>query len=106
MALRAILALPLRAMAALLLAKQKDQESLDALRDALVDSDWSVRSAAIHSLALRDSGEALDDIAPLLDDNKPAVRLRAAAAYLRLERVNSRPRRRDAARTIGAHGTR
>jgi len=95
-----------RAMAALLLAKQKDQESLDALRDALVDSDWSVRSAAVHSLALRDSGEALDDIAPLLDDNKPAVRVRAAAAYLRLERVNSRPRRRDAARTIGARRTR
>src|SRR5215467_3018614 len=95
-----------RAMAALLLAKQKDQESLDALRDALADSDWSVRSAAVHSLALRDSGEALDDIAPLLDDNKPAVRVRAAAAYLRLERVNSRPRRRDAARTIGARRTR
>jgi HEAT repeat protein len=90
-----------RALAALLLAKEKDQESLDALRDALVDSDWSVRSAAVHSLALRDNGEALDDIAPLLDDNKAAVRLRAAAAYLRLERVNSRQKRNEAARSIG-----
>jgi HEAT repeat protein len=82
-----------RALAALLLAKEKDPESLDALRDALGDSDWSVRSAAVHSLAVRDQREALSDLAPLLDDKRPAVRFRAAAAYLKLENSGSRPRR-------------
>jgi HEAT repeat protein len=87
-----------RALAALLLAKEKDQESLDALRDALGDSDWSVRSAAVHSLALRDHAEVLSDLAPLLDDKKQAVRYRAAAAYLRLENLGQRQRRRASAR--------
>jgi HEAT repeat protein len=83
-----------RALAALLLARQKDEESLDALRDALGDSDWSVRSAAVHSLALRDRAEVLSDLAPLLDDKKPAVRFRAAAAYLRLENLSQQQKRR------------
>jgi HEAT repeat protein len=87
-----------RALAALLLAKEKDQESLDALRDALADSDWSVRSAAVHSLALRDHPEALSDLAPLLDDKKSAVRFRAAAAYLRLENLSQRQRRHASAK--------
>jgi HEAT repeat protein len=85
-----------RALAALSLAKEKDEESLDALRDALADSDWSVRSAAVHSLALRDRADTLSDLAPLLDDKKPAVRFRAAAAYLRLENLASRGRRHAA----------
>jgi HEAT repeat protein len=87
-----------RALAALLLARQKDDESLDALRDALGDNDWSVRSAAVHSVALRDRPDTLSDLAPLLDDKKPEVRFRAAAAYLRLEKLGSHHYRRAPSR--------
>ncbi len=41
-----------RAAAALLLGRDKNEETLRALREALSDKDWSVRAAAIHSLAL------------------------------------------------------
>jgi hypothetical protein len=40
-------------MTALLLGKEKDPETLSALREALSDKDWSVRAAAVHLLALR-----------------------------------------------------
>jgi HEAT repeat protein len=73
-----------RAAAALMLATEKDQATLEALRDALSDADWSVRAAAVHSLALRRDPRLRTDLAPLLDDQNEAVRLRAAAAYLRL----------------------
>ncbi len=72
-----------RAAAALMLASEKDQASLNALRDALKDSDWSVRAAAVHSLALRRDPRLKADLTPLLDDENEAVRLRAAAAWLR-----------------------
>ena len=73
-----------RATAALLLAKDADPATLDALKDALQDKDWSVRAAAAHSLALRDNPALKKDLEPLLSDKKEAVRLRAAAGYLRL----------------------
>ena len=40
-------------------------------------------AAAVHALALRDDPELLKDLETLLDDNKPAVRLRVAAGILR-----------------------
>ncbi len=73
-----------RALAATYLAREKDQASLSALREALTDKNWSVRAAAIHALALRQSTEALNDLVGLLDDKNDAVKYRAAAAYLRL----------------------
>ena len=73
-----------RAAAALMLATEKDQATLEALRDALSDTEWLVRAAAVHSLALRRDPRLRTDLAPLLDDQNEAVRLRAAAAYLRL----------------------
>lgn len=73
-----------RALAATMLAREQDEETLVALREALSDKDWSVRAAAIHSLALRDRPEVRGDLVPLMDDKKEAVRYRAAAAYLRL----------------------
>jgi HEAT repeat protein len=42
-----------RASAALLLANEKDSATLEALKDALSDKEWSVRAAAVHSLSLR-----------------------------------------------------
>ena len=81
-----------RAAAALLLGKEKDQPTLDALRDALNDKDWSVRAAAIHSLALQDDPARQADLAPLIDDKNEPVRLRAAAGYLRLETIKNQPK--------------
>jgi len=80
-----------RAATALLLGREKDAAALQALRDALDDKDWSVRAAAVHSLALRNDPALKKDIVPLLEDRKEAVRLRAAAAYLRLEMVKAPP---------------
>lgn len=74
-----------RALAATLLAREKDEATSAALREALSDKDWSVRAAAVHSLSLRDQPELRSDLVPLLDDKSEAVRYRAAAAYLRLD---------------------
>jgi HEAT repeat protein len=74
-----------RALAATILAREKDEATLAALREALSDKDWSVRAAAVHSLALSNQPELRSDLVALLDDKKEAVRYRAAAAYLRLE---------------------
>jgi HEAT repeat protein len=76
-----------RAAAALLLGRDKSQVTLDALKDALLDMDWSVRAAAVHSLALRDDPTLKKDLEPLLDDGKEPVRLRAAAGVLRLSAI-------------------
>jgi HEAT repeat protein len=56
-----------------------------ALIDALQDKEGSVRAAACHALAMRNDRTLEKDLIPMLDDKKPAVRLRAAAGYLRLE---------------------
>ena len=74
-----------RASAVLLLSKTRDEETTKALRAALADQDWSVRAAAIHSLALWNDPTLAKDIGYLLDDEKEPVRLRAAAAYARLQ---------------------
>ncbi len=79
-----------RATAALLLGKDKSAAVLDALKDALLDLDWSVRAAAVHSLALRDDPALKRDLEPLLDDDKAPVRLRAAAGILRLSAIEEK----------------
>ena len=79
-----------RATVALLFAEEKNAATLQALREALSDKDWTVRAAAVHSLALWNDPSLEEDIMPLLDDKKEAVRLRAAAGYLRLELVKGR----------------
>lgn len=78
-----------RAAAALLLSKDKDKATLDGLLDALLDKDWHVRAAAVHSLALRNDPSLRPDLAPLIADDKEEVRLRAAAALLRLSAISS-----------------
>ncbi len=80
-----------RATAALLLGKDKSPAVLDALKDALLDNDWSVRAAAVHSLALRNDPRLKKDLERLLDDDKEPVRLRAAAAVLRLTVIEETP---------------
>ena len=73
-----------RAAAALLLATDKTPEVLAALTDALGDKDASVRAAAVHAIAMRGETKMIGTIQPVMDDMKEAVRLRAAAAFLRL----------------------
>jgi HEAT repeat protein len=80
-----------RATAALLLETERDPQTLAALKEALQDKEWSVRAAAVHALVLRDEPAFQADIIPLLDDKTEAVRLRAAAGYLRLETVKNTP---------------
>ena len=73
-----------RATAALLLGRERDSETLRALRESLSDGDWSVRAAAVHSLAVRNDPDVQNALVTLFSDKKEAVRLRAAAAWLRL----------------------
>ena len=80
-----------RAAAALLLSTEKTPAVLEALRHALADSSWSVRAAAVHVIALRNDPALEGLLIPLFDDKKDAVRVRAAAGYLRLEDLASGP---------------
>jgi HEAT repeat protein len=78
-----------RALAALLLAKDSSPDSLKPLEEALTDRDWSVRAAAIHAIALRNDIGARNELVALFEDKKEQVRYRAAAAYLRLEKMKT-----------------
>ena len=78
---------PGRALAALLLGADRDPATLEALRDALSDKDWSVRAAAVHSMSLRNDPALKKELEPLLQDDNEAVRLRAAAGCLRLSAI-------------------
>ncbi|MGD0437090.1 MAG: HEAT repeat domain-containing protein, partial [Bryobacteraceae bacterium] len=80
-----------RAAAALLVGRDKDDQTLKALLDAIGDKDWSVRAAVAHSLALRDDPALQADLKPLLADKSEPVRLRAAAGYLRLDAIKNQP---------------
>jgi len=80
-----------RATAALLLGRDKDPETLKALKESLGDKDASVRAAAVHALSLRNDPAVQPEFLPLLADKKESVRLRAAAGYLRLEAIKNTP---------------
>jgi HEAT repeat protein len=79
-----------RAATALLLSTDTDPHVLLALQDALADKDWSVRAAAVHAIAVRNDPALEKDLLPLFEDENEAVRVRAAAGYLRLESIESR----------------
>ena len=80
------------AVAALLLGTERSPEVLQALRDALTDDDWAVRAAAVHAIAVRNEPALEPDLIPLIEDKKEAVRVRAAAACLRLEALRGKGR--------------
>jgi HEAT repeat protein len=80
-----------RATTALLLASDRSPEVMDALRDAIEDKDASVRAAVVHAMALRDDPSSLTLLLPKFNDEKQSVRLRAAAAYLRLAWLRADP---------------
>jgi HEAT repeat protein len=81
-----------RATAVLLLEKDKDDQTLVALKAALQAKEWPVRAAGVHALVLRDDPVFQADIVPLLDDKTEAVKLRVAAGYLRLETIKNAPK--------------
>jgi HEAT repeat protein len=80
-----------RAATALLLGTDRAPDVLPALQEALSDKDWSVRAAAVHAIALRNNPALQSNLVPLLDDKKEAVRVRAAAGYLRLGSIQPAP---------------
>jgi HEAT repeat protein len=61
--------------------------------EALEDKDWSVRASAVHAIALRDDPALEKNLIPLFDDKNGAVRVRAAAGYLRLEWIRANARK-------------
>ncbi|HEY1214731.1 MAG TPA: HEAT repeat domain-containing protein [Bryobacteraceae bacterium] len=91
-----------RASAALLLSRDPRRDTLQALRRALSDRDWSVRAAAVHALALRNNPALQPDIARLVNDDNQAVRLRAAAAYIRFDAIKRDARARRHRQTTSA----
>jgi HEAT repeat protein len=74
-----------RAASLLLIGASRDPALADAVESALTDKEWSVRAAAAHLIALHPFPQFREALIPLLDDNKDAVRVRAAAAYIRLQ---------------------
>jgi HEAT repeat protein len=91
-----------RATAVLLLGKDNDPALIPALKDALNDKNWTVRAAAVHSLALRNDPAMKKDLAPMFQDDKEGVRLRAAAAFLRLSAIQASASRKTAAKSSKA----
>lgn len=73
-----------RSSTALLLSKSKNPEVIAALERALADKNPGVRAAAIQALAMTNDAALAKDAEPMLSDKNRTVRLRAAAAYLKL----------------------
>ncbi len=80
---------PIRAAAAKVLADDPDPKSAEALVAAASDKSWIVRAAALDALSQRDDPSLLPKIEPGMNDDKPAVRLTAAAAAIHLGDVAS-----------------
>jgi HEAT repeat protein len=74
-----------RAASLLLIGSSRDPALADAVGSALSDNEWSVRAAATHLVAMHPFPGFREKLIPLLDDKKDAVRVRAAAAYIRLQ---------------------
>ena len=74
-----------RAASLLLIGASRDPALADAVESALTDKEWSVRAAATQLIALHPFPQFREALIPLLDDDKDAVKVRAAAAYIRLQ---------------------
>src|SRR5271157_654976 len=80
-----------RAASLLFMGSSRDPTLADAVGSALSDNEWSVRAAAVHLVAMHPFPEFREKLVPLLDDTKEAVRVRAAAAYIRLQHETEMP---------------
>jgi HEAT repeat protein len=72
-----------RVVAATLLAEDKSSASAKQFIDALDDTDPAVRAAAARLLGDYHTKEVMDALSDEFSDAKPAVRLMAAASYIR-----------------------
>lgn len=81
-----------KTVAAALLSKDTQPETLKALRQALGDKNWTVRAAAARALALAEKSDTFHDIAALLNDEKEEVQYSGAAAVIRLKQPLTAPR--------------
>jgi HEAT repeat protein len=75
---------PVRAAAAMKLARDPDPKSGEALAAALRDEKWLVRAAVVDAIAKRDDPSLLPALVPLLGDENDVVRFNAAAAVIHL----------------------
>jgi len=73
-----------RAKVLFILCRTKSAESLDLLRGALEDKDWSVRAVGAQMISQTAQTELRDALPPLVEDKNQKVRFRAAGAYLHL----------------------
>jgi HEAT repeat protein len=84
-----------KTVAALLLATDRSPKSLDALKEALMEKNWTVRAAASRAIAKRNATPLYDNLAMLLDDRREEVQFSAAAALIRLKQLpTARPGKR------------
>lgn len=79
-----------KTVAALLLATDTSAESKAAVKEALNDKNWTVRSAALRATSLRDLTELFPEVSVLLDDKRDEVKYSAAAAMIRLKQAPGR----------------
>ena len=77
---------PVRAAAALRLARDPDPKSAKALATAAGDEKWLVRAAAIAAIGLRGDAALLKAVVPRLTDDNETVRFNAAACIIRLSK--------------------
>ncbi|MBI2688042.1 MAG: HEAT repeat domain-containing protein [Acidobacteria bacterium] len=85
-----------RAVSLLMVCGEKGKVCDKLLASSFADEDWTVRAAAVHIVATKQLVAMKPKLAELISDKKQKVRLRAAAAYLRME--SSRPMRPPARR--------
>jgi HEAT repeat protein len=77
---------PVRAAAAVRLARDPDPKSAEALATAAGDEKWMVRAAAIDAIGRRGDAVLLKAVVPRLTDENEIVRFNAAACVLRLSK--------------------
>jgi HEAT repeat protein len=75
-----------RATALLLVAGDRVPEVREAIDQAFVDDDWSMRATAIQLATRPENIKSRPRLVAALDDSNKKVRFRAAAVYLRLNR--------------------
>jgi HEAT repeat protein len=80
---------PIRAAAAIALAKDPDPKSGAALAAATSDFSWIVRAAALDAIAQRNDPQLIVPIMHSLADAKPEVRYTAAATIYRLSKTQA-----------------
>jgi HEAT repeat protein len=78
---------PVRAAAVRELTGDRDSATTKALLDATQDNSWLVRAAALEALARRGNPRSLSTVELGLTDEKDVVRFTAAAATVRLDKI-------------------